>query len=84
MPESTKELKDLLLNGASDWKAYSWGGCSLIYDQDICERLATPSEIKRTKGGKVKPNKWEEWLDTQARALYQAERLINSAIEGGR
>ena len=28
-----------LLNGASDWHEYSWGGCSLIYDTEIAERL---------------------------------------------
>lgn len=65
-----------LLNGAGDWKAYSWGGCSLIYDADICERTATESEKKRTKGGQLKPNKSEQWLDVQARALFQAERRI--------
>ena len=65
-----------LLNGAKDWKEYSYGGCTLIYDVDICHRLCTPSEIKKTKDGERNPNKHETWLDTQARALYQAARLI--------
>lgn len=65
-----------LLSGAESWKAYSWGGCSLIYDRDIALRLCTPSELKITRNGERKPNKSEEWLDTQARALYQACRLI--------
>ena len=65
-----------LLHGAKDWKEYSYGGCSLIYDVDICRRLCTPSEIKKTKEGDRRPNKQETWLDTQARALYQAARLI--------
>lgn len=65
-----------LLNGASSWKEYSWGGCSLIYNSDICERLATLSEQKRTRNGELKPNKSEKWLDTQARALYQASCRI--------
>ena len=68
--------KESLLNGAESWKQYSWGGCSLIYDCDICERLATPSEQKKTKNGEKKPNANEEWLDTQARALYQAAHYI--------
>ena len=68
--------KKALLNGADDWNQYSWGGCSLIYDGDIAARLATPSELKRTRGGELRPNAREEWLDTQARALHQAERLI--------
>lgn len=65
-----------LLNGTRNWKEYSYGGCALIYDVDICHRLCTPSEIKKTKDGERRPNKQENWLDTQARALYQAARLI--------
>ena len=65
-----------LLGGADNWKEYSYGGCALIYDKDICHRLCTPSEIKKTKDGERRPNKHENWLDTQARALYQAVRLI--------
>lgn len=29
-----------LLNGASDWSAYSYGGCSLIYNGNIAARRA--------------------------------------------
>ena len=65
-----------MLNGAENWKQYSYGGCALIYDKDICHRLCTPSEIKKTKDGERRPNNHENWLDTQARALYQAVRLI--------
>lgn len=64
--------KEMLLNGARTWNEFSWGGCSLIYNEDIAERLCCPSELKRTKNGQRKPNSREEWLDTQARALYQA------------
>lgn len=69
---SDKLIRKALLNGASDWKEYSWGGCSLIYDQDIAERLCTPSELKKTRHGERRPNGREEWLDVQARALRQA------------
>ena len=65
-----------LLNGAKDWHQYSKGGCALIYDELICCRLCTPSEIKKTHNGKRRPNKQENWLDVQTRALYQAARLI--------
>ena len=68
--------RENMLNGARDWKEYSWGGNSLIYNGDIAERLATPSELKRTKGGMNRPNAREEWLDTQARALYQASEKV--------
>ena len=67
-----KELESLLLNGAESWRQYSYGGCALIYDEDIAQMLATPSELKRTCNGEKKPNRKEEWLDTQARALTQA------------
>ncbi len=65
-----------LLNGANNWHQYSEGGCALIYDVDICHRLCTPSEIKKTKDGERRPNKQETWMDVQTRALYQAARLI--------
>lgn len=71
-PTDWASLRDLALNGADDWEAYSWGGSSLIYDSDIAERLCNPSELRRTKGGDLRPNCREQWLDTQARALYQA------------
>lgn len=34
------------------------------------------------KGGEWRPSRYEEWLDVQARALYQAFRLICRAAEG--
>lgn len=67
-----------LLNGAQNWREYSYGGCSLIYNQDICARLATPSEQRAKQNGKLAPNKNENWLDVQARALRQACALILS------
>jgi hypothetical protein len=72
------EIKSDLLNGAKDWSEYSWGGCSLIYDSNIAERLCTPSELKKTRNGERNPNSRESWLDVQARALYQACRRICS------
>lgn len=75
-----KECESVLLNGASSWEAYSYGGCSLIYDPDIAERLCTPSELKRTRHGERRPNSREEWLDTQARALFQACNRVKKII----
>ena len=68
--------KENLLNGASSWNEYSYGGCSLIYDADIAKRLCSPSELKKTRNGGRMPNSRETWLDCQARALYQAARII--------
>ena len=69
-----------LLNGADNWEHYSWGGCSLCYDGQIAERLCTPSELKRNRNGALRPNRSEEWLDVQTRALYQAAHLVRAAL----
>lgn len=74
--KAPKLLEKQLLNGASDWDQYSWGGCSLCYNGQIAKRLCTASELKKTQNGAKDPNPREQWLDTQARALYQAARLI--------
>lgn len=74
-------IEKALLNGAEDWAQYSWGGCSLCYDGDIAERLCTPSELKRKRGGELRPNSREEWLDTQTRALRQASTRVKRAIK---
>ena len=96
--ESINETADLsnetllnkeLLNGAADWQQYSEGGCALIYDADIAERLCSPSELRKNKGGERQPNARETWIDCQARALFQASRLVlrafrkAAAIKGG-
>ena len=78
LPRNEKKLKEWLLNGAMDWEDYSYGGCSLIYDGDIAERLCTPSELKKKDGGRLAPNSQESWLDVQTRALRQACIRIKS------
>ena len=75
--ENRKEFKEWLKNGADGWEAYSWGGSALIYNGDIAERLCTPSELKKTRNGERRPNRRDEWLDVQARALYQAARRLS-------
>ena len=72
-------LEKALLNGADDWQQYSEGGCALIYDADIAERLCSPSELKRVRGGERQPNRRENWLECQARALWQAAYLVRRA-----
>ena len=72
-------LHKALLNGAADWAQYSEGGCSLVYDADIAERVCSPSELKRVRGGERQPNARETWLECQARALGQAASLVRRA-----
>ena len=74
--ESVPVSEKILLNGARDWSDYSWNGCAYCYDEQIAQRLCTPWELKKTDYGRKKPNKNEKWLDTQARALYQASQLV--------
>lgn len=75
-----------LLNGARDWEQYSYGGCSLVYNGDICERLCPPSVIRRKNEGELPPNSMETWLDVQSCALAVAAirfvRLVNSMSKG--
>lgn len=75
IPQLTTKV---LLRGASNWKCYSHGGCSLCFDKDIAERLCNASELKRCKGGLLDPNPNEDWIDAQARALSQAANLLLS------
>ena len=79
-------LQKELLNGAQSWAHYSEGGCALVYNADIAERLCPPSELKRNKWGMRAPNGRENWLEVQARALWQAHRLIETEwrkLKGG-
>ncbi|MCQ2211348.1 MAG: hypothetical protein MJZ34_13770 [Paludibacteraceae bacterium] len=71
-----KPLEVQLLNGAPNWKEYSWGGCGMIYDREIAAHACTDGEWKRTKGGQKAPNSKEQWLDVQARGYYQAAGIL--------
>ena len=73
-----------MLNGAQDWRQFSEGGCSLIWDYDIAARLCNPTEAKRTAYGAKAPNSRESWIDVQSRALFQAAQLVlNAAFARG-
>lgn len=75
-PRDVDEVELWMLNGASDWKHFSWSGCSLCYNSQIAKRLCTASELKKTQNGMKRPNRNEDWLDVQARALWQAAQRI--------
>jgi hypothetical protein len=79
-----------LLNGAEDWKQYSYGGSAYAYDSDIARHYCTESELKKVGlidygngfySNPNPPNSKETWLDVQARALYQASELIKKSVE---
>jgi hypothetical protein len=77
------DLKKELLNGADNWREYSYGGCALIYNAEIAELLCSTSEYRRTRQGERAPNARETWLDVQARALGQAAMLIATVARKG-
>ena len=77
---SFEQLESVALNGAENWQEFSRGGLALIYDGDIAKRLCTKTELKKTSDGEKQPNSRETWLDVQARALYQAARLVYKAM----
>lgn len=79
-PQTRAEFCNIARNGAGTWREYSYGACALVYDSDIAERLCTPSELKKKRGGELNPNSRETWLDTQARALNQAAARAWNAI----
>ena len=70
------------LYSVAKWQ--SDGGCFEIYDEDIAQRLCTPSELKRCthKDGRLRDmaNARESWLDVQARAVFQAYNRIQEAL----
>ena len=77
----------LVLNGASDWKQFSWDGSGLISNAEIAEHYSTPSELKNflTKDGGIKRDTntaGEHLLDIQARALRQAWWAIRDEMKG--
>lgn len=77
---SFEEFENIALNGAENWQEFSRGGLTLIYDGGIAKRLSTKTELKKTNDGEKQPNSRETWLDVQARALYQAARLVYKAM----
>lgn len=77
---SFEQFESVALNGAENWQEFSRGGLALIYDGDIAKRLSTKTELKKTNDGEKQPNSRETWLDVQARALYQAARLVYKAM----
>ena len=79
--ESVPELDEVTaLNGASDWSAWAYGGCGLVYDYAIAERLCTPSELNKLDGGARVPAGVTTWCDIEARAARQAWRMIEEAV----
>lgn len=76
---SINELKEICLNGATNWSQYSWGGCSLVYNYDILENLFPKSIVKKYKNSDS--IKGTHLLEYQAMALHRAFCKIYSIIK---
>jgi hypothetical protein len=79
-PENSRGV---LLNGAVSWKEWAYSGYGLVYDCAIAERLCTPSELHKKRGGELEPNLHESWLDVEARAVSQAAAAIKVIVSVG-
>lgn len=64
------------LNGAKDWHQWAEGGCGLVYNYAIAERLYTPARVARLPKG-------FDYLAEETRAVKRAWRLISRTIEHG-
>lgn len=42
-----RNIVEILRSGADNWHQFAWGGCGLIYNEDIANTLLTPSQCKR-------------------------------------
>lgn len=62
-----------LLNGAANWYSYTWGGCGLTNDEDICRMFFSPSQQKVKKYGNLPPHKGGNWLDFEAQMAMKAK-----------
>ena len=79
--ETEIESEATLLSGAKDWWQASCSGGFYVNDEVIALTLCNNSELLMTRNGKRKPNRDETWLDIQARALFQASKLILSIMK---
>lgn len=78
-----ENCRGVLLNGAGSWKEWAYGGCGLVYDCYIAERLCTPSELRKKRGGELEPSSHESWLDVEARVVGQAAAAIKVIVSVG-
>lgn len=47
LPDHFGSRRALLLNGADNWREYSYSGCALVCNVDIAARFFTQSEMRR-------------------------------------
>lgn len=75
-PDTLAELHDELLDGCLNWVEYSYCGKALADSYSIAARTCSATTLKRLHQGAKQPIGFGTWLDYQASALKQAEKLI--------
>lgn len=75
-PDTLSELHAELLDGCLNWIEYSYCGKVLADSYSIAGRTCSPTTLKRLQMGAKQPVGFGTWLDYQASALKQAEKLI--------
>lgn len=75
-PDTLSELHTELLDGCLNWIEYSYCGKALADSYSIAARTCSPTTLKRLHAGAKQPIGFGTWLDYQASALKQAEKLI--------
>lgn len=75
-PDTLAELHDELLDGCLNWVEYSYCGKALADSHSIAARTCSATTLKRLQMGAKQPIGFGTWLDYQASALKQAEKLI--------
>lgn len=75
-PDTLSELHTELLDGCLNWIEYSYCGKALADSYSIAARTCSPTTLKRLHAGAKQPVGFGTWIDYQASALKQAEKLI--------
>lgn len=77
--ENVENLQEYAMNGADSWSQYSWGGCSLVYNEDILQNIFCKSIAKKYQNADTV--RGIHLLDYQANALVKAFSHIKRILK---
>ena len=73
-PESIEELEEVMLDGASSWREYSYAGNALVYNGEIKSRLFNGRD-------ELNPYPDDSLLDVQTYALEEASNMVKDICQ---
>lgn len=73
-PESIEELEEVMLDGASSWREYSYAGNALVYNGEIKSRLFNGHD-------ELNPYPDDSLLDVQTYALEEASNMVKDICQ---